>query len=344
MPMAFPAVGDLHRALFSGSNAQTLPCSGCVQMPMPPWTLPSSVEWPWRANANGLSSCRGSAQSSFFRFQDCRLAPSNPSLQRPLANANGFSTFGNLHRAFFFRFQRPNPALQRQIAFGTVACKCHWPLQTLPCSVWWPFHLVSCKCQWLFPVPRLPCSVQWQMPMACPAAGDLHRALFSGSKTAAWPLQTLPCSVQWQMPMAFPAVEDLHRALFSVPTPKPCPAASKVLQDGQPERATRENSLQRLALPVKTKKRGRRHQGASPFYIYAACKETAVRTTNSLPSRYQHAKLCKEIAPLVSWVQTTTSKLPRQNRTTPLNCGKVIRSSAHKVILWDLKTPASCSM
>ena len=78
--------------------------------------------------------------------------------------------------------------------------------------------------------------------------------------------------------------------------------------------------------------------------IYAACKETAVRTTNSLPSRYQHAKLCKEIAPLVSWVQNTTSKLPRQNRTTPLNYGKVIRSSAHKVILWDLKTPASCSM
>ena len=37
------------------------------------------------ANANGFSSCRGSAQSFFFRFQDCRLAPSNPSLQRPVA-------------------------------------------------------------------------------------------------------------------------------------------------------------------------------------------------------------------------------------------------------------------
>ena len=57
------------------------------------------------------------------------------------------------------------------------------------------FGTVACKSQWLFQLSEI-CN-SFFFPMALPAVGDLHRAFFSASKTAAWPLQTLPCSVQW---------------------------------------------------------------------------------------------------------------------------------------------------
>ena len=153
MPMAFPAVGDLHRAFFSASKTaawplQTLPCS-----------VHSLLER-LLANAHGFGSCQGSAQSLFFRFQDCRLAPSNPSLQRPVAfppvvlqTPMALPAVGDLHSAFLSNSK-------------TAA----WPLQTLPCSV------------------------LWQMPMVSLVGGDLHRALFSGSNA-----QTLACSVKWPL-------------------------------------------------------------------------------------------------------------------------------------------------
>ena len=329
MPMAFPAVGDLHRACFSGSKTaawplQTLPCSVQWQMPMALFsgsnaqTLPSTVKWPLErlranangpfkpfpaassglstcclANANGFSSCRGSAQSSFFQFQDCRLAsqrllpgpfkpfpaasnglstcclananhfsscrgsaqsfffPSNPSL----ANASGFSSWRGSAQSSFFRFQdcrlapsnpslqrpvafpplvlqfqRPNPALQRQMAFGTVACKCQWPLQTLS----------SGKCQWLFQLSGI-CTSGFssfrgsaQSPFF-PVPSSLHRGSATFRRLPPGPFKPFPAAssglatcclaifqikCQWlfqflqnQMPVAFP-VGDLHRALF----------------------------------------------------------------------------------------------------------------------------------
>ena len=157
-------------------------------------------------------------------------------MQMPLA----FPAVGDLHRAFFSGSK-------------TAA----WPLRSLPCSVQWPFHLLSCKCQWLFQLsgictelffalPRLPpgpfkpfpaaSSRFWNgcllMPMALPAVGDLHKAFFSASKTAAWPLQTLPCSVQWPFHLLSCKGEWLCQLLgictvLFCPIPRPPPGPFK---------------------------------------------------------------------------------------------------------------------
>ena len=186
------------------------------------------------ANATGFSSCRGSAQSFFFRFQDC-LAPSIPSLQRPVAFPPVVLQMPMAFPELFFPLPRlppgpfkPFPAASSRFwngcllmpmalpavgdlhrAFFSASKTAAWPLQTLPCSVQWPFHLLSCKRQWLcqqsrictvlfFPIPRPPpgppCSVLWQMPMVSLVGGDLHRALFSGSNA-----QTLACTVKWPL-------------------------------------------------------------------------------------------------------------------------------------------------
>ena len=203
MPMAFPAVGDLHRAFVSASKTaawplQSFPCSvqsllerllanahgfascqGSAQslfFPLPRLPLGPFKPFPAAssglstcclANANGFASCRGSAQCFSFQFQDRRLAPSNPSLQRPVANANGFPSWRGSAQSSFFGFQRPNLGLQRQNGLWN-----------------------GCV----------------QKPMAFPAVGDLHRARFSGSQRVASNGLWNGCV---QKPMAFPAVGDL---------------------------------------------------------------------------------------------------------------------------------------
>ena len=227
--MALPAVGDLHTAFFSASKTaawplQTLPCwpfhllschwlfqlSGiCTELFFPVPRLPPGPFNPFPAassglstcclaNANGFSSCRGSAQSFFFRFQDCR-SPSNPSLQRRFWNGcllmpMALPAVKDLHRAFFS-------------ASKTAA----WPLQTLPCSVQWPFHLLSCKRQWLCQLSGI-CTVLF-FPIPRPPPG----------------LPAASCGkCQW-----FPQLAGIcTELLFPVPTPKPWPAASNGLWNG----------------------------------------------------------------------------------------------------------------
>ena len=148
---------------------------------------------PFPAELSGLSTCR-------------------------LANATGFSICRGSAQSSFFRFQRPNPALQRQMAFGTVACKSQWLFQLLEiCTE--PFFSGSKTAAWPFkPFPAASnglstcCLANASGFSSC--RGSAQSSFFA-SKTAAWPLQTLPCSVQWpfhllscnlpnQMPVAFP--------------------------------------------------------------------------------------------------------------------------------------------
>ena len=145
--------------------------------------------------SHGFASCRGSAQSLFFRFQDCRLAPSNPSLQRPVAfppvvlqTPMALPAVADLHSALFFRFPNcrltsSNPFLQRLIASCRGSAQSpFFPLPRLPLGPFKPFSVHSL-------LERLLATWLFQLSGIC------TESFFSASKTAA-PLQTLPCSVQ----------------------------------------------------------------------------------------------------------------------------------------------------
>ena len=192
-------------------NVQTLPCR--VQWPF--HLLSCKCHW--------LFQLSGICTELFFPLPRLPPGPSNPSLQRPVAfpvvlqssksNATGFSSFfqikcqwllqlSGICTELFFPLPRlppgpfkPFPAASSGLWNGCVqkpmafpAAELFFPVPRLPPGPFKPFPAassgLSCclaifqiKCQWLFQfLPN-------QMPVAFAVVGDLHRAVFSASKT-----------------------------------------------------------------------------------------------------------------------------------------------------------------
>ena len=162
----------------------------------------------------------------FIRLEDCRLAPSNPSLQRPVAFPPvvlqmlvAFSSFRGSAQSAFFPVPRlppgpSNPSLHRGSA--TFRRLLPGPFKPFPaassglstCCLANANGFSSCRgsAQSYFPVPRLPPGPFKPFP-ASSGLATCCLAIFQIK--CQWLFQFLP----HQMPVAFP-VGDLHRALF----------------------------------------------------------------------------------------------------------------------------------